>query len=71
MNLNTFSEIYPFIYFDLTKQKILLGSFPLELRYTINGGVGANAYRIMAVVVSEKTVMIDTSTGKPYIKKTD
>ena len=29
MNLKTFSEIYPFIYFYSTKQKNLLGSFPI------------------------------------------
>ena len=69
INLDTFIEIYLFIYFDLTKQKNLHASSSIEERYTLNGGVGTNVYQIMTVVVSGKTLMIDTSSGKPYIKK--
>ena len=68
MSFNTFGLIYPMLCFDLTKQENLLGSYPIEFRYSLTGAPGAN-YNWMALVISEKDIMIDTMSGRPLIRQ--
>ena len=67
MNYKSFKLLNGMFCFDLTKQENLLGSYPIEFRYSLTGAPGEN-YKWLALVISEKDIMIDTMSGRPLIR---
>ena len=55
LNISNFKNLYPFIYFDLTKQRTDLrdGNTKLSFHYTLSGTT-ATGYTIYGIVLSEK-----------------
>ena len=68
MNYKSFKLLNGMFCFDLTKQENLLGSYPIEFRYSLTGAPGEN-YKWLALVISEKDIMIDTMSGRPLIRQ--
>ena len=65
LNISNFKNLYPFIYFDLTKQRTDLkdGNTKLSFHYTLSGTT-ATDYTIYGIVLSEKDAEIDKESGK-------
>ena len=65
LNISNFKNLFPFIYFDLTKQKTDLrdGNTKLSFHYTLNN-TAREDYTIFGIVLSEKDVEIDKESGK-------
>ena len=65
LNISNFKNLYPFVYFDLTKQKTDLrdGNTKLSFHYTLSGTT-ATDYTIYGIVLSEKDAEIDKESGK-------
>ena len=57
LDRNNFAALFPFIYFDLTKQPtdIRNGLTKLVFKYTLSGVAGAN-YSIYALVLREQDI---------------
>ena len=60
LNISNFKNLYPFIYFDLTKQRTDLrdGNTKLSFHYTLSETTGID-YTIYGIVLSEKEAEID------------
>ena len=68
-NITNFKNLYPFIYFDLTKQRTDLrdGNTKLSFHYTLSGTT-ATDYTIYGIVLSEKEAEIDKESGKLLLR---
>lgn len=64
LNRSNFEDLYPFIYFDLTKQKMDIkdGVTKLTFHYELSGAT-ATDYNVFALVLHEKDDEIDQQTG--------
>ena len=69
LNISNFKNLYPFVYFDLTKQKTDLkdGNTKLSFHYTLSGTT-ATDYTIYGIVLSEKEAEIDKESGKLLLR---
>ena len=69
LNISNFKELYPFIYFDLTKQRTDLkdGNTKLSFHYTLSDST-ASDYTIYGIVLSEKDAEIDKESGKLLLR---
>ena len=65
----TSSSLFPFIYFDLTKQPkdIKDGMTKLTFKYTLSGATNA-AYSVYALVLYEQDVEIRKTDGKLILR---
>ena len=69
LNITNFKELYPFIYFDLTKQKtdIKDGVTKLSFHYELSG-VTATDYIIDGIVLHEQEAEIEKEGGKLLLR---
>ena len=69
LDISNFKNLYPFIYFDLTKQKTDLrdGNTKLTFHYKLNDTT-ATHYTIFGIVLSEKDAEIDKESGKLLLR---
>ena len=69
LNIQNYKNLFPFIYFDLTKQKtdIRDGNTKLSFHYTLSGTT-ATDYTIYGIVLSEKEAEIDKESGKLLLR---
>ena len=69
LNISNFKNLYPFIDFDLTKQRTDLkdGNTKLSFHYTLSGTT-ATDYTIYGIVLSEKDAEIDKESGKLLLR---
>ena len=69
LNISNFKNLYPFIYFDLTKQKtdIKDGVTKLAFHYELSG-VTATNYIIYAIVLREQEAEIEKEGGKLLLR---
>ena len=69
LNIQNYKNLYPFIYFDLTKQRTDLrdGNTKLSFYYTLSGTTTTD-YTIYGVVLSEKEAEIDKESGKLLLR---
>ena len=69
LNISSFKDLYPFVYFDLTKQRTDLrdGNTKLSFHYTLSGTT-ATDYTIYGIVLSEKDAEIDKESGKLLLR---
>ena len=69
LNISNFKNLYPFVYFDLTKQRTDLrdGNTKLSFHYTLSGTT-ATDYTIYGIVLSEKEAEIDKESGKLLLR---
>ena len=65
LNISTFKSLFPFIYFDVTKQKKDLrdGNTKLSFHYRLSDTT-TTEYTIYGIVLSEKDAEIDKESGK-------
>ena len=69
LNRQNFENIFPFVYFDLTKQKMDLkdGVTKLAFHYELSGTTAAN-YNIYALILHERTAEIEQKSGKLLLR---
>ena len=69
LNVSNFKNLFPFIYFDLTKQKTDLreGNTKLSFHYTLNN-TAREHYTIFGIVLSEKDAEKDKESGKHLLR---
>ena len=69
LNRQNFENIFPFVYFDLTKQKLDLkdGVTKLSFHYELSGATAAN-YNIYALVLHEREAEIEQQSGKLLLR---
>ena len=69
LNISNFKELYPFVYFDLTKQKMVIkdGVTKLSFHYELSGAT-ATDYIIYGVVLSEQEAEIEKEGGKLLLR---
>ena len=69
LNISNFKSIYPFLYFDLTKQKMDIkdGVTKLSFHYELSGGT-ATDYIIYGVVFHEQEAEIEKEDGKLLLR---
>ena len=69
LDISNFKNLYPFIYFDLTKQRTDLkdGNTKLSFHYTLNRSTTTD-YTIYGIVLSEKDAEIDKESGKLLLR---
>ena len=69
LNIQNYKNLYPFTYFDLTKQRTDLrdGNTKLSFHYTLSGTT-ATDYTIYSIVLSEKEAEIDKESGKLLLR---
>ena len=69
LNISNFKNLYPFVYFDLTKQRTDLkdGNTKLSFHYTLSGATTRD-YTIYVIVLSEKDAEIDKESGKLLLR---
>ena len=69
LNRSNFENLFPLLYFDLTKQKIDLkdGVTKLSFHYELNGNPNAN-YNIYALVLHEREAEIEQKSGKLLLR---
>ena len=69
LNISNFKNLYPFVYFDLTKQRMDLkdGNTKLSFHYTLSGTT-ASDYTIYGIVLSDKDAEIDKESGKLLLR---
>ena len=69
LDISNFKNLYPFIYFDLTKQKTDLkdGNTKLSFHFTLSGTT-ATDYTVYGIVLSEKDAEIDKESGKLLLR---
>ena len=69
LNISNFKNLYPFIYFDLTKQRTDLrdGNTKISFHYTLSGTT-ATDYTIYGIVLSEKEAEIDKESVKRLLR---
>ena len=61
LNINNFKTLFPFLYFDLTKQKD--GSTKLTFHYELSGTTNA-AYSVYALILYEQEAELIQKDGK-------
>ena len=66
---SNFESLFPFVHFDLTKQKMDIkdGVTKLTFHYELSGSA-ATDYNIYAFVLHEKDAEIDQQTGKLLLR---
>ena len=69
LNISNFKNLYPFVYFDLTKQRTDLrdGNTKLSFHYTLSGTTTTD-YTDYGIVLSEKDAEIDKESGKLLLR---
>ena len=69
LNRSNFENLFPFIYFDLTKQKLDIkdGVTKLAFHYELSGGTAAN-YNIYALILHEREAEIEQQSGKLLLR---
>ena len=69
LNISNYKNLFPFIYFDLTKQAtdIKDGNTRLSFHYELSDTT-ATDYTIYGVVLSERTAEIDKVAGKLLLR---
>ena len=69
LNISNFKSLFPFIYFDLTKQKTDLrdGNTKLSFHYKLSDTT-TTEYTIFGIVLSEKDAEIDKESGKLLLR---
>ena len=69
LNRQNFENIFPFVYFDLTKQKsdIINGVTKLAFHYELSGATAAN-YSIYALILHERQAEIEQLSGKLLLR---
>ena len=69
LNISNFKNLYPFVYFDLTKQRTDLkdGNTKLSFHYTLSETIATN-YTIYGIVLREKDAEIDKESGKLLLR---
>ena len=69
LNRTNYSTIFPFVYFDLTKQKMDIkdGTTKLTFKYELSGTT-ATAYSIYAVTLHEQDVELQQKDGKLLLR---
>ena len=69
LDISNFKNLYPFVYFDLTKQKTDLrdGNTKLSFHYRLRATT-AEEYTIYGIVLSEKDAEIDKESGKLLLR---
>ena len=69
LNRSNFENLFPFVYFDLTKQKIDIkdGVTKLSFHYELNGNPNAD-YNIYALVLHEREAEIEQKSGKLLLR---
>ena len=69
LNRQNFENIFPFVYFDLTKQKIDIkdGVTKLAFHYELSGATAAN-YNIYALVLHDREAVIEQKSGKLLLR---
>ena len=69
LNISSFKNLYPFVYFDLTKQKMDIkdGVTKLSFHYELSGAT-ATDYIIYGVVLHEQEVEIEKEGGKLLLR---
>ena len=69
LNISNFKNLYPLVYFDLTKQRTDLkdGNTKLSFHYTLSGTT-ATDYTIYGIALSEKGAEIDKESGKLLLR---
>ena len=69
LNRQNFENIFPFVYFDLTKQKLDIkdGVTKLSFHYELSGATAAN-YNIYALVLHEREAEIEQKNGKILLR---
>ena len=69
LNRQNFENIFPFVYFDLTKQKLDIkdGVTKLTFHYELSGATAEN-YNIYALVLNEREAEIEQKSGKLLLR---
>ena len=69
LNITNFKHLYPFVYFDLTKQKMDIkdGVTKLSFHYELSGAT-ATDYIIYGIVLSEQEAEIEKEGGKLLLR---
>ena len=69
LNISNFKTLYPFVYFDLTKQKMDIkdGVTKLSFHYELSGAT-ATDYIIYGIVLSEQEAEIEKEGGKLLLR---
>ena len=69
LNRSNFNTIFPFVYFDLTKQPpdIKDGMTKLVFKYTLSGSTNAN-YKVYALVLYEQDIEMRKTDGKLVLR---
>ena len=69
LNRTNFENIFPFVYFDLTKQKLDIkdGVTKLSFHYELSGATTGN-YNIYALVLHEREAEIEQQSGKLLLR---
>ena len=69
LDISNFKNLYPFVYFDLTKQKTDLrdGNTKLSFHYKLSNTTTTD-YTISGIVLSEKDAEIDKESGKLLLR---
>ena len=69
LNISNFKNLYPFVYFDLTKQKMDIkdGVTKLSFHYELSGAT-ATDYIIYGVVLHEQEAEIEKEGGKLLLR---
>ena len=69
LNISNFKSLFPFVYFDLTKQKTDLreGNTKLSFHYRLSDTT-TTEYTIYGIVLSEKDAEIDKESGKLLLR---
>ena len=67
LNISNFKSLFPFIYFDLTKQRTDLRNTKLSFHYKLSNTT-AEEYTIYGIVLSEKDAEIDKESGKLLLR---
>ena len=70
LNISNYKSLYPFIYFDLTKQKTDLkdGNTKLTFHYELSD-TAATDYIIFGIVLNEEEAEIEKQSGKLLLRK--
>ena len=69
LNRSNFENLFPFVYFDLTKQKLDIkdGVTKLAFHYELSGAT-AGTYNIYALILHERTAEIEQQSGKLLLR---
>ena len=69
LDISNFKTLFPFIYFDLTKQKVDIkdGVTKLTFHYELSGTTATN-YIIYGIILNEKEAEIEKEGGKLLLR---